>query len=300
VAGDARDEGSEVMLKRLLHPTNRRVRLAVGLLLAGLFCIQCTRTEAFKESEYIIAISGKDFGSNAPAVASEIERLAKTDQISLLQRCLDHYNGNYSDYVCIFDKEERINGVARPQQEIAVKHMVQPFSVVMTWTKQAPVGDKVLYAEGKYDNQMLVRPKSPIIQALTGGAVLRKPDGQEAMSNTLRPVNMFGFGRTLKGLIGVYKEAEAHGDLRTAFGGYAQVAGRKCVVLVRYLPAKNDYPAYKTVIYIDVDHLVPTCIEGYDWDEQLQCRYIYRDVKFNVGLTETDFTPEANGLKLPS
>jgi len=286
------------MLKGLLRPTNRRVRLLVGLLLAGLFCAQCTRTEAFRESRHILAISGQDFGESDPEVISKLEKLAKEDHIALLEYCLANYNRNYSDFTCIFSKEERINGIAKPEQVIEVKHMVSPFSVAMAWIKNPPIGDRVLYVEGKNDNQMMVRPKSPLFQALTGGAVLRKPDGPEAMRNTLRPVSMFGFGRGMESLLEVYKEAKSQGDLTTAFGGFADVAGQKCVVLIRYLPAKNDYPAYKTLIYVDVDHLIPVCIEAYDWDENLQCRYMYRDLKFNVGLTDDDFTPEANDIKV--
>ena len=59
------------------------------------------------------------------------------------------------------------------------------FSVAMAWTQNAPLGDRVLYVEGKYDNKMMVRPKAPFLQAITGGSVLRKPDGPEAMRNTL-------------------------------------------------------------------------------------------------------------------
>ena len=54
-----------------------------------------------------------------------------------------------------------------------------------------------------------------------------------------------------------------------------------------------------TVTYVDVDYLVPICIEGYDWDMKLQCRYLYRDLKFNVALTSDDFTPEANKISPP-
>ena len=50
---------------------------------------------------------------------------------------------------------------------------------------------------------------------------------------------------------------------------------------------------------IDVDSLLPICIEGYNWDKQLSCRYLYKDVKLNVGLTPDDFTPQANGIKVP-
>lgn len=285
------------MLKRLLRPTNRRIRLVVGLFLAALSLVQCTRTEAFRESKDIVAISGVDFGETAPDVATKVEKLAKTDHISLLEYCLDNYNRNYSDFTCVFTKQERLNGATGLEQEIAVKHMTSPFSVAMAWKQNAPRGDRVLYVEGKYDNKMMVRPTAPFLQLLSGGSVLRQPDGPEAMRQTLRPVSMFGFGRGLQSLINVYRQAKANGDLKTSFGGHAEVAGQKCVVLIRHLPAKEDYPAYKTLVYIDVDHLVPVCIEAYDWDEELQCRYLYKDVKFNVGLTDDDFTPEANEIK---
>jgi len=288
------------MLKQLLRPTNRRVRLAVGLFLASLFCIQCTRTEAYKESKDIVAIAGMDFGQADGQAIARIEKLARGDHIKLLEDCLANYYASYNDFTCTLVKVERINGIARPEQEINVKHMVSPFSVAMVWVKNAPIGDRLLYVEGQNDGQMLVRPKSPLLQMLAGGSVLRKPDGPEAMRNTLRPVSMFGFGRGLASLIKVYRQAKEAGDLRTAFGGYAEVAGRKCAVLIRYLPPKDDYPAYKTLIYIDLDRQVPACIEGYDWDENLQCRYLYKDVKFNVGLTSDDFTPEANGMNVPA
>jgi len=284
------------MLRQLLRPTNRRVRLVVGLFLAGLFCIQCTRTEAFRESKDIVVVSGRSFGKNAPEILSKLEKLAKSNHIELLQYCLDHYNANYTDFTCTLYKEEKVHGSVKPEQEIRVKHMVSPFSVAMEWVRNAPIGDRVLYVEGKYENMMMVRPKGPLLQLLAP-YVLRKPDGPEAMRNTLRPVNMFGFGRGLQSLINVYRQAKAAGDLKTAFGGYADVAGRRCVVLIRYLPAKDDYPAYKTLTYIDVDHLVPMCIEGYDWDKKLQCRYLYKDVEFNVALTSDDFTPEGNGIQ---
>ena len=258
----------------------------VGVFLAGLFCIQCTRSDAFRESRYISAISGMTFGQNAPDVINEIENLAKTDHIALLEMCLKNYNSNYRDFSCTFIKEERIHGQLSAEQHIQVKHLSSPFSVALHWTKNPPIGDAVLYVEGKYKNQMIVRPRG--LLKLLVPSVLRKPDGPQAMNSTLRPVNMFGFGRGLESLISVYRQAEKAGDLKTTFGGYAQIGadpeteipGRKCFVLIRYLPPKNDYPAYKTVIYIDAEYLIPICIEGFDWDEKLQCRYLYKDLKF--------------------
>ena len=282
---------------RLFRPTNRKIRLLVGLMVAGLFCIQCTKTDAFRESQFVQQISGVSVGNTPSSTQASIEQLAKTDQIGFLEHCLEHYQGRYRDYTCTFIKEEVINGSKKPEQWIDVKFMDEPFSVAMQWTKNAPLGEAVLFVEGSYGNQMLVKPKG-ILYALVG-TVRREPDGREAMQNTLRPVNMFGFERALENLLGVYRKAQANGHLKESFGGYANVAGRKTVVLVRHLPAEEDYPAYKTLIYVDTDNLIPVCIEGYDWDEQLASRYIYKDIKFNVGLTEDEFLPEANGMKTP-
>ena len=271
-------------------------RAIVALLLAGLFCVQCTRSEAFRQSDLVVAVSGKSFGANAPHVLRKVQDLARNDHVGLLEYCLENYQGRYSNYTCTFIKQERINGLSGGRQEISVKFMDHPYSVAMAWTPEtAPVADRVIYVEGRHNNQMLVRPKG-FLGALVG-TVLRKPDGPDVMRNTLRPVNMFGFKRTLQRLLKVYRQAQRNGDLKEAFGGYAEVAGRKAIVLVRYLPAKNNYPAHKVITYIDLEYLLPIAVEAYDWDDQLCSRYIYKDVRFNIALEVDDFLPEANGMK---
>lgn len=287
------------MIKKLLRPSNRRTRLFVGLLLAGLFCIQCTRkTIAVQESRYVVAIDGKLVDGSSDELLQTLEKMARTDHIGLLEYCLKNYEEKYTDYTCTLIKQEIIRGTTKPEQHMAVKFKDAPFSVAMAWTKNAPIGDRVLYVEGKYDDQMLVRPASPLLRALAG-SVKRKPDGPDAMKNTLRPVNLFGFKRGMENLLNVYRQAEANGELKQEFGGYMEVAGRKTICLVRFLPAKNDYPAYRTETFIDIETLVPVCVKGYDWDEKLTSRYIYKDIEFNVGLSDEDFTPKANEMPKP-
>jgi hypothetical protein len=285
-------------LRRLIHPTNRRVRLLVGILLAGLFCIQCSRTEAFRQSRFVVAISGQAVGENDAAVMAHVKHLAQTDHITLLEYCLANYEGRFRNYTCTMIKQERINQVVGKEQEIHVKFMEEPYSVAMAWTPEtAPIGDRALYAQGRYNNQMLVRPNGVLNQLV--GTVMRPPDGPEARRSTLRPINQFGFRRSMESLLKVYRKARSAGDLKEAFGGYAEVGGREAIALVRYLPAKDDYPAARTVIFLDLEYLVPIAVEGYDWDGKLACRYVYKDLAFNVGLTSSDFLPAANGMAPP-
>ena len=281
-------------LKQLLCPTGRHIRWTVGVGLLGLACLQCASpSEAFKEADLICSINGQEVGKVSPPMAARIEKLCQSDHLALLRLCLANYDRNVQDYTCTFIKRERLHGKDGQGQEIKVKFLNKPFSVAMRWVKNAPIGDRCLYVEGKHEGNMLVRPKGLLKWV---GTVRRKPDSPEVLANTLRPINMFGFRRGLARLIGVYELAGKRGELETAFEGYKMVAGRKTAVLVRTLPARQEYPAAITRIYIDTQRLLPLCIEAWDWDGKLDSRYIYKDVTINVGLTSEDFDPAKNGL----
>jgi len=176
----------------------------VGLLLVGLFCIQCISGNPNTDSTVAIA---KTRNMDPRTVEQKLLNLAKTNHIALLEYCLSQYGQTYRDYTCTLIKQERINGKLGPEQEMRVKFKELPFSVAMQWTRNAPLGDRVLYVEGKYDNNMLVRPSNGFLRMLTGGAVQRKPDGPDAMRNTLRPVNLFGFRCGMEALVKVYDAA---------------------------------------------------------------------------------------------
>jgi len=283
-----------ISIRRVFKASNTRTRLAVGLLLAALFCIQCTRSDAFRSRKLFAAISNRSEGRITPAQLKHLEKLARTDHIALLKLALAHYDRNYHDYTCTFIKQERISGRLKDEQWIDVKFMDKPFSVAMKWVKNAPIGDRILYVGGKYNGQMLVRPKGFLFKLV--GTQMRRPDGPDAMSNTLRPVTMFGFRKCLESLLDVYEAAESRGDADCSFLGYRKIGGRHAMVLQRVLPPRGDYPAKTTTWYLDTETLVPLGLEGTDWDDRLLCSYMYKDIRFNVGLAADDFDPAANGM----
>jgi hypothetical protein len=225
-----------------------------------------------------------------------MEDMARTDQIALLELCLARCQSQYKDYICDFMKQERIAGQLSKEQDIQVKFMQSPFSVSMFWTRNSPSGDRLLYVEGKWGNQVLVRPAG--VMAVIG-TVKRPPAGPQTMAAALHPVTDFGFERALTSLLSVYTQAKEAGDLRQEFGGYAQVGGRKTIVLARYVPGEKYHSADKNLTYIDLEYQVPTLIEGFDHQNQLSYRYLYTDIHFNVGLTARDFVPEANDMRNP-
>ncbi len=285
-------------VKKLFKPGNRRARVLVGLLLAGLFSVQIARTDAFREFTSTSAISGQIVGTAAPETLSKLEKLAKTDHIALLEYCLENYRGNFKSYTATLVKQERINGVIGKEQTVDVKFMQVPFSVAMKWTNNPTQADRIIYVDGKYDNKMMVRPANAFFRALFP-AVLRDPRCKDAKAASLRTIDEFGFENSIIALLEVYRQAKKQGHLKEDFGGYAEVAGRKAIILVRYLPPKNNYPAHKTVVFIDLETMVPICVEGYGWGDspELMCRYLHKDVRFNVHMTDEDFLPETNDIK---
>jgi hypothetical protein len=150
---------------------------------------------------------------------------------------------------------------------------------------------------------MLVRPKGKIAQFLAGKSVLRLPDSKDARKNSLRPCTDFGFRNGLKALLKYYVLAKKNGHIRTDVGGAIDIGGRKCVVLVREISVPRvgdeEYPAKISEACLDVETLLPLRVVGYDWDNRMFCTYEFRDVKLNPGLTEKDFTPEANSIAPP-
>ena len=236
----------------------------------------------------------------------ELILLAKSDHIALLEKAMEAYKSmSVKNYTCTFTKQEVMGGITGKKQETKIKFRQDPFSVVITWIKNPPQGDRLIYVKGKYKDKqgrsrMIVRPKGGLAQLLVGRSVLKLPDGPDAMRNTLRPVTMFGFENSLRSLLDVYRQARGRGELKQEYEGVYDLAGRKCLILTRLLlKQREEYQNKTTFIAIDIETLMPLQLIGYDWDNRLLCNYEYRDVKFNLPLTEKDFTPQSNDIHPP-
>jgi len=209
-------------------------------------------------------------------------------------------------YTSLFIKQERIDGKLQEEQHIAVKFRPEPYSLAMLWKKNAPglAGDAMLYVEGKYQDdegrsQMVVRPTNRFFRKLLGGHVKKLPDCASARRNSLRRCTEFGFDNSLQSLRDVYMVAKERNECKEEYEGTKEIAGRNCIVLVRYLTAdRPDYPAWKTLTYIDIEDLIPVCVTGHDRKGNLLCSYRFEDISFDTGLSDEDFTPSANGISV--
>lgn len=280
--------------------------LVVGGIVAGsLYFAQSTvaTSEVTERQAGIVPVKQVKIVTNQPSRLEELQRLAETDHVALLKKALSEFDSrNIGSYTCRFIKQEKLRGKLHEEQHVDVKYKAQPFSVAMKWVKNAPKADSILYVDGKYRDskgrcQMVVRPTSGFLQWLVGGSVLRLPDGDEVMQNTLKPCTQFGFHNTLMSLLEVYESAVARGECEMKFAGVAKFAGKDCIVLERHLPYRPEYPAMKTIICLDIDNLLPLEIWGYDWKGELTSNYAYHNVNLAADLTDADFTTKANDIK---
>ncbi|MCD4825777.1 MAG: DUF1571 domain-containing protein [Phycisphaerae bacterium] len=283
-------------LLKIIRPTNRGVRVLVGLLLVALLCLQMTIAKDENEASGLVKVDA--------STSAQIQHFAETDHVALLEMCLERFRErNAKSYTCTFVKQEKIRGRLGKRQTIDVKFLAKPFSVAMRWVKNPPKGDMILYVEGKFKDdktgrsQMVVRPTHVLLRGFTGGSVKRLPDGDDAKKSTLRPCTMFGFENSLKSLLDVYKLARQRGECVERMKGFSKVDGRDCIVLVRFLPERKGYPAKKTIVCIDLKYLLPVRVQGYGWDDKVNCDYEYQKVNFDVALQAKDFTPKAVGFK---
>jgi hypothetical protein len=284
------------------------MKRSIGLFLAAMLVASCEtppKQELTPQKPFQPVKTTKAPGS------SDLEKLAATDQQKLLEHALSKYKKrDVKDYTCTLLKQERIKGDLKKEQTIEVKFTPDPFRVAMHWTKNPPLADAILYVKGQWkdddgESQLLARPASGFFQMLTGGSVLKDPDGEEAMKNTLRPVTQFGFVNSFESLIEVYRDAQTAGDLKQEYLGMMDYDGKSAMVLLRTLPEKPEYPAHLTYIFLEADSLLPVKVLAYGWETdangepRLLANYEFHGLKFNVGLTAKDFTPEANNIAPP-
>lgn len=230
----------------------------------------------------------------------ELARRVSTDPLGVLQEGLDRYDRDVTSYTCTLYKQERIDpkGPLGLQQKLLCKFMEKPFSVYLEAVANPVGAKKTLYVQGQWGNRMLVEPAG--LGSLLG-FMLVEPRSPQARMNTLRFVDQFGFKRNAQDLIRDFKAAQKDGLLKGKLLGNSTVEGRDAIVYDAQIAGSGadrfEFPHAR--VWLDRQWLLPIAVEL--WDAQGVQRGIYRyaDVNFEAHLTARDFTPQANGMRVP-
>lgn len=260
--------------------------MALGAGLCG-----CAQQVAANQPSPLAKIGGTD----------ELARRLAKDPVEVLQEGLDRYNRDVASYTCTLYKQERIDprGPMGPRQKMVCKFMERPFSVY-TNTVEDPIGSsKNLYVAGKWGNRMLVQPTG-----LAGilGCLLVEPRSALVRSCTLQFIDQFGLKQTVTTMIHSYATARKEGILTSRILGADTIDGRDTIVYDATITepkptGRFEFPHVR--VWVDRQWLLPIAVDTWDAEGVQRGHYRYADVDFKANLTDKDFLPEANGMKLP-
>ena len=271
-------------------------RLSIHIVASGMMAtiLLCSYAQAKEVASLIGNRAAQNLLRPDPA-ANKIERmteLAATDQITLIQWCMDNYKKNIRNYQGLLHKQERINGKLRKSQSINVWFREAPFSVLMKWEKNPKSIDKLLYVEGQNKDKMIVHPTGAFAWVKS---VKKHPRCKEALKNSLRTCDQFGFYRNMQSIIDMLKAAKKTDSLKMRYLATNIIDGRSYIKTETTLNVKN-YPCTKLIMDIDTKHMVPTKLTFYDCNGKLLSQYGFTDLKLNQGIDSKTFDAKTHRM----
>jgi len=285
-----------------------RLVTAVATSLAALSVLQCHEpaTPVPHTGSVLAEVSAPVAAPASTHRKVDVLDMAEHDPFRFLIYCKNRYaKRNVQDYTCLFTSQQRVGNEMTPIQESRVRFRENPYSVDMTWTKNATAAERALYVksawkDGRGRELAWFKPAGAIIKLLVP-KIKQRVDGVRAKAASRRTLNQFGFRRTLDLIIKYAKLGQDNGDLKLAYVGEGAIDNRPTYVFERRLPFnghEQPYPDRLLRYHIDQKWLVPIACFSYAdrGGNDLLGSYVFSDVRFNVGLDDDDFDPQKNGF----
>lgn len=220
--------------------------------------------------------SGTDAKSAASVAASDGPKLIGKEAIVEFDRVLgeaERQLANVPGYAATFVKQERIGDALTELQVIQLRIHQKPKRVSMKWEGGKDAGQRVIYAEGENDGDMLVRKLTGIEARL--GVISLNPTGTLAMKHSRHPITRAGLLEMVR-ITRQYRQS----DLKHESGVSAKLLehqklnGRDCLCLViEYAKpefASDEKKEYrKSMVYVDSLTKLPSCVRCYGWPDKV-------------------------------
>lgn len=224
---------------------------------------------------------------------SQVKVSPLDEPIQLLSKAQQTYT-RVKDYTCTLVKQEQVGGKVQPEHVIEMKFRQQPFSVYMKWNgPRAMNGQEVSFVAGRNDNMMRVRSPG-ILRAV--GFVSIHPRDPRAVEQSRHTIVEAGIGNLIARCLNDWQKERNMNRTQVRVADY-MFNKRPCTRLeiVQTEVDPKSY-CYRTVMYLDKQTTLPVRIECYDWPQQggpaggeLLEVYSYVNMRFNTGLTDSDF-----------
>lgn len=218
---------------------------------------------------------------------ADMERLAKTDALAVLEACLTRYDREVKGYSATFEKHD-IGGKTKKKEVAAIHFRDKPHSVHLTWNEGMGRAEAVLFVEGENSNQMLVRPSGRLLRRFI---VSRAVDGEPAESG-LFTLQQFGFKRTTERTVKEWRQLREKGALSVTFLGVKplkQAGDRPCWTWLQVVKTPGADRIKDVIVSVDTATWLQVGTELKDTKGDLLGSYYFRDVKLNPQFKKTQF-----------
>ncbi|WP_160168320.1 DUF1571 domain-containing protein [Novipirellula maiorica] len=241
-------------------------------------------------------------------VISETEKLTAHQQelkrlVQQAQASLDRCRQQVRDYTCTFLAQERIDGRLGPTKrcQAKVRHTypedenddVSTNIYIKFQSPKSMHGREVLWDSHANDGRMLVRKGGKVLGFMTA---MIEPSSVLAMQGNRYTIDEFGIRRLLERLVDVGNAELSVEHVLVKSRPNVEINGRKCQYFEVVHPVRQEQlPFHIAKVYVDNELRLPILFEAFDWPEDeseepvLMERYLYCDLKLNVGLTDADF-----------
>jgi hypothetical protein len=196
-----------------------------------------------------------------------------------------HRYGEITDYTGVWVAEERWEErLVRSQASFKFR---KPFALYLDCGPDGGVVRSALFRQGWNEGRVRVRAVRwgiPLIGDL-------EPDSYLARCGYHYALTEFGINRLVERLQEQLLRAWLQEELTVHFHGVQNCEGSPCYALEFLFPASRwrEYAHARVVTYWDVAQRVPVKSEAFDWANQLDERYEFRQLRFNVALNDAEF-----------
>jgi hypothetical protein len=231
----------------------------------------------------------------APAASAQKDKAPAhplDEPLELVAKAKDAF-AKVKDYSCRLVKRERLEGELSPNHVIDLKVRNDPFSVSMVWQEPKDLaGQEVVYAAGKYDGKMRVKPGG----LLGSVGFLSLPiDDARTRKTSKHKVTEAGIGNLIEKCESGWKMERKLKVTTVKVAPYVY-AKRRCtrVELTHSGKAGGQIKHYKNVVLFDEKTSLPIRVENYGWPEDDETpplieSFSYVNLRLNVGLEDSAF-----------
>ena len=240
-------------------------------------------------------------GVVSQAAATSAKPLEAVQGVAALNRCRELLGtaekklAGIPTMSAVFQKQERVEGDLKPLSIMDLKVRHEPLSVYMKW-QQPDAGQELIWREGAFDGKIVVCPAGWRRKVMP--MVKVDPHGDMAMAVSRRPITNIGIWNFNKRLLEtVNGDLTRDLSLQVSQSEGDEISGRPVYRFTfEHAQPSGQSPVQKMVIFYDRTLEVPVAFELYVWSTgggapkgQLEESYIFRDLKLDVPLSESDF-----------